>query len=315
MKIKRITALLALIAAASAAVSCGDTAAPAPAPKTETGTTALSEDSFTEEVQEYPYEIKDFGGYVFKVLNQDDKLWDGTTHILDFDSESGEPINDAIYTRNRNAEEKLNFKLEVIKDVIDGNSIRKKMEQSVLSADDAYAEVYLPLNYSGSTSFTGEYTMNLNDIETLHLTESWWNQAFISSATIGDQLLYTSIDNFNLMGIAWSNAVLFNKNMFESYVYDLPYDAVRKCAWTYDMMYSLIKNVVNLNGADNWDATSDGSCTYGFVTEHSGGIISLLSGSGEFLIQRNDKNIPELNIRNQRLIAAYHSLPQAFPPP
>lgn len=268
-----------------------------------------------EEGLKYPYELGDYDGFVFTVLNQEDDFWSGTTHVLDFESETGDPVNDSIYRRNREAEDSLNIKIEIVKDVIDNNSMRKKMEQSVIANEDAYSAVYLPLNYGNATSFTGEYTLNLHSIDTLRLTEPWWNQVFIESATVGDNLLYTSIDNFNLMSVAWCNMLLFNITMFQNYSYDMPYDAVRNGAWTYDMMYSLMSNVVNINGDDNWSAKTDGNCVYGFATEHGGGILSLLSGSGEFLVNLGEDRIPELDIGNERLFNAYDSLLTALSQP
>ncbi len=53
----------------------------------------------------YPYEAADLGGRNFTFLNVADNLWQGTFHVLDYEEESGEPVNDALFRRARGTEE------------------------------------------------------------------------------------------------------------------------------------------------------------------------------------------------------------------
>lgn len=58
-----------------------------------------------EEIPPYPYETADLGGRNFTFLNVADNLWQGTFHVLDYEEESGEPVNDALFRRARGTEE------------------------------------------------------------------------------------------------------------------------------------------------------------------------------------------------------------------
>jgi hypothetical protein len=275
-------------------------------------TSASIETAAEETTAAYPYELKEFDGYTFTFLNQEDDFWTGSHHILDYESETGDAVNDAIYQRCRKTEDDLGIGIEVIKGALDNNALRLSMEKAVMANEDVYDAVYLPLNYGGSTSLTGKYVLNLHDISTLNLENEWWNQTFIAAATIGDNRLYTTIDFVNMMGYAYCNALYFNKNMIVDYGLEEPYDLVRNGSWTYDKFFEYIAPVVNLNSDDSFKPAADGTCIYGISGQHSETTMTLLDGCGDFLITKNDQNLLELDSDIERIITAYDKLTDAL---
>lgn len=243
---KRISALLLLMAMLA---SCGNaenketTADNGTEQNTETETVA--ENVETEAV--YPGEVRKYDGYTFTILNQEDNFWTGSNHILDYEELTGDGLSDAVYNRNRDAEATLDIRLEIIKGSLgQANDMRAMMNKAVAAMEDVYDVVYMPLNYAGATSFDGKSTMNLHTVKSLLLDREWWSQSFIKEATIGDDLLYTTIDYVNLMGYAYSNGLIYNRGMYEKYGMETPYDLVREGKWTYDRVNEAIANVVSM---------------------------------------------------------------------
>ena len=252
--------------------------------------------------------MEDFGGYEFTFLNQEDDFWTGSHHILDYESETGESVEDAVYLRNRAAEEKLNFKINVEKGDI-ASDLRGRMNKTVQAGEDAYDAVYLPLNYNASTSFGSEYVLNLKEIDALHLDQPWWNQSFIETATLQNDILYTSIDYVNLMGYCYANIICFNKDMMRKLAFDTsPYDLVRDGTWTYDAMYEYMKSAVNMGSQSDFKTDLSGDAVYGFACQHAEGPTMLIQGSGSYLVALDDNGIPVIEEDLTRLSGVVDSL-------
>ena len=283
----------------------------------DNGTESITEAASTTENEEteaaYPAEVKKYDGYTFTILNQEDDFWTGSNHILDYEELTGDGLSDAVYNRNRDAEATLDIKLEIIKGSLgQTNDMRAMMNKAVAAMEDIYDVVYIPLNYSGATSFDGKSTLNLHTVKSLLLDREWWSQSFIKEATIGDNLLYTTIDYVNLMGYAYSNGLIFNRGMYEKYGMETPYEFVRAGKWTYDRMNEAIANVVSMGTQTDWKPDLGGDAIYGLVGQHAEATVTLLQASGERLIVKDDKNMPVLNTAIDRAMDAYDRLMQIF---
>ncbi len=279
---------------------------------TAVDTTASADTTAAETQAIYPIELPDYEGYTFTFLNQEDDFWAGSNHVLDYDATTGEPVNDAIYNRCRMAETDLGIVIDVVKGKLDGNALRSDMQKAVSAGEDVYDAVYLPLNYSNSTSLTGEYVLNLYDISSLNLETDWWNDTFIDAVTIGENKLYTTIDYVNMMSYAYCNAMYYNKEMVADFNLDEPYDLIRSGAWTYEEMFRYIEPVININSDSGFAPASDGTCVYGLASQHSEATMTILDGCGDFLIAKNTDNIPELNPQIERIVSSYGKLTDAF---
>lgn len=304
----RMTCILLLLAMLS---SCGGSETPVNTG--ETASTDNSAETAAETEKVYPAELSDYSGYTFTFLNNEDDFWTGSNHILDYEGITGDSLSDAVYTRNRNVEEKLNIKFEVIKGSLATDSdMRKLMNQSIAAQEDIYDIVYAPLYFAGATSFDGQSTINLYDIPTLRLDEEWWNQSFIASATIGEDILYTSIDYVNLMGYCYCNILYFNKELLDNNGLEYPYDAVKNGIWTYDKMFEMMSVTANIGTQTNWSPDLSGDAVYGFTSMHQEATIATLLGSGVALISKDSTGIPQINTDLNRLVDAYDTLLNNF---
>lgn len=170
--------------------------------------------------------------------------------------------------------------------------MRSTLNTVVAAGEDVYDVVYLPLNYAGS-SFGSKNVLNLKTVDTLMLDQPWWNQSFIETATLQDDVLYTTIDYVNLMGYAFANVLYYNKDMIRNLGFDeSPYDLVRSGVWTYDAMRSYMKTAVNMGSQSDFTPDINGDAIFGFACAHEEGPLMLAQGSGSFLITVNSDRMP-----------------------
>ncbi len=302
---KRTKFVTSLLLASLLLIACGDDNVTDT--EKQTGQTDVTTTDIAVNERTYPGTLSDFNGYEFTFLNQEDDFWGGAHHVLDYDTETGVAVEDAIYLRNRAAEDKLNITIKVEKAELD--NMRGMMTKAVTAGEDVYDVVYLPLYFSGSSSFGSDYVMNLKEIDTLLLDQPWWNQSFVESATLQGDVLYTSIDYVNLMGYAYINMICFNKDMMKSLSFDeLPYDLVREGRWTYDAMFTYMKAAVNMGSQTDFKLDLNGDAVYGLACEHEEAPIMLMQGSGSYLITLNEDRIPVLEEDLTRLSNAADAL-------
>jgi len=295
-----LTLILILLVTSSCGSGSAETEDPSAAPAETEAQTQPAETEVS-----YGYDKPAMDGYEFTILNCIDELWGGSNHVIDYNELIGEPVQDAIYTRARQVEEEMNLKLNVSKFGI--FDLYGELSKEVLSGGGNYDAAYTPLSHS-NTPLAGEYGYNLYDIDTLHLSENWWNQSFVDTATLFGDQLYASIDYINMMGYSYGNVMYFNKDMMIDHSLEIPYDTIREGKWTYDVMNQQMSAVVNLNGDATFAADNNGNCVWGYAVQHAEGTMSLLDGAGEFLVVLDDDNAPVLRSDNVRLLDAYDTL-------
>ena len=107
----------AVVLCAMLMVSCGEAAVQQNEIESTKDTNVSADADVIAETEKevYPGKIDDYEGYTFTFLNQADVFWEGAHHIIDYAEISGDPVNDAIYERNRTAEKDLNIVIKVNK--------------------------------------------------------------------------------------------------------------------------------------------------------------------------------------------------------
>lgn len=257
--------LLLLIAAllTSTFVSC----AGENEPETTADTTQTTvEDLDTDAGWQYPN--VDYAGGEYRMLNYD-KLWDMYIH-MDAEELTGEPLNDAMYNRNRAIEEKLNCK--IIEKEIESDAsgtltiLTDAAKTSIISGSDDYDVMFIPAN---STSFVVEgYMLDLMAIPELHLHEDWWDSVAVEAMTLRNKL-YFAMGDINLMAYDSMWCLFFNETMMENHGMDKPYDLVREGAWTLDKLAEYCSAIANLNEDDSFKWNKNGTCVWGISSHQS----------------------------------------------
>ena len=153
MKRKIVSALL-LTALLAGCVSCGnDTGGTTDSTNEKIPGNDMSETGMSDEVttEEYVYPPLDLDGAVLTILNPT-TTW-GFYAYMDFETQTGESLDDAVYERNRFVEEKYNMKLEIVEDDIDKNY--EKYRSSILAGDDTMTPLIFAVTASRPSLPTG----------------------------------------------------------------------------------------------------------------------------------------------------------------
>ena len=203
-------ALAALLSVSTAFTACGGEAAPSGDSTAAGDTTPVT----TEPAYDYP--TLDCGGEEFSILNGS-TTW-GFYHYIDHETQTGDMLDDAVFDRNRDLEERFNFKMKVTEDDI--MKLTEKIRTSLMAGDSEWDVIFNGATYNGSLVTEGMY-YNLADIPEFRLDEPWWEQSVIEEATINDAI-YFAMTDFTLFGIESAWCVFFNEDMLSDLGLDRP---------------------------------------------------------------------------------------------
>ncbi len=256
----------------------------------ETTTEMSEEDKYAAVIASIPSE--DYDGYEFKIAARGDS--NGVWKSLDITSEgeNGEPINDAVYERNRLLEEKLNVK--VVNAASATSAPNEIVTKAILASEDAYDVVSDGLSYL-STMALNEYLVDYNDITAVDLDNEWWDQELRTGLSIKDRIYYATGD-ISIMDNTGTWCVLFNKDISTNLGLDDQYELVKSGAWTLDKLHAnATEAALDLDG----DGAMTGNDQYGFLSEWFN-TYALWVGADQKIISKDADDIPVLSLYNDR---------------
>lgn len=242
-------------------------------------------------------EVNDYEGYIFKIVstNQNDRHTDFIA-----EEENGATLNDLVFRRNMQVEEKYNITIEP--EAMDFGSINALIQKNVSSGDNSY-----DLHMSNATAYTlasGGYLMALNAMPGLDITKPWWDQDAISGMSIGGNI-YMITGDITPNGMLSSECVLFNKNLFDARGIVYPYDSAFAGTWTLDEMYEICGNLTeDINGDGKYDSKTDlFSITCWFDAAHG-----FFYGAGGRMTEKDSEDIPSLSWDIERYTDIYNKI-------
>lgn len=293
-KSQKLLTTLILSAILGATSACGGSPA-------QTSDTILT-DATTEEqpTAGYPYyEGSDLKGKTFSVYNVKKDLWNMIC-VLQPDEVNGETINDAIYNRNELVKSKLNCSIEEI-NAADYNTMKTDVQTMVLAGDRTYDAVYMPM-FLLTDGLTENYYHCLNDIDTLHLEESYWDQVLLEATSLKKKN-YFATSSAHLMGWDGLWCLFFNESMMDDLQLEYPYQLVRDGKWTLDKLTEYSKAAANLNGDDSFALNADGKSVYGCLSFNNS-IDKFLFGLGIDYVSKDKDDMPVLACESEKFISA-----------
>ena len=123
---------------------------------------------------------KDFEGKDFRFIGRDPtKAGAYTTVDVWSEGENGEPLNDAVFARNRTLEENYNIKIS-----FNGvSSPRDTVKSSILAGDDVYEVIFD--RWSDQQALAGEgMLIDLTGVDYIDFDQPWWDQRQIESTAL-----------------------------------------------------------------------------------------------------------------------------------
>ena len=231
----------------------------------------------------YDYPDVDYEGYEFKILNVDSFY---NCYVkTDVEEQTGELVDDAVYTRNRKVEEKLGIRISEQAETFTGWNDRNKpatiLQQDVTAGDENFDCVYVSM--AGAPGIvTGGYVLDLNKVPGLNLDKEWWDTELNSALEI-DGKLFCATSPLQLTSLDLTWVLFFNRKILEQNKLDLPYDLVRDGKWTMDKMNEYVSACANLNGDDSFTFKADGKATYGIAGHNTAPYLMLLAGNNKLI--------------------------------
>ena len=173
-----------------------------------------------------------------------------------------EPVNDAVYERNKAVEERLGVKLNSIEEPGDSAYIvTNKASTSVKSGTHEYdilaAACYVAVNESLNGTFA-----NMRKSLYIDFDKPWWSQGY-NEVVEYQGAQYCGLSSALLSQYRFAFVTLFNKDMFTDVGQPFLYDAVDNGTWTLDKQISLIPIFHQDNGNNVQDEEDD---IFGFVS-------------------------------------------------
>jgi len=236
----------------------------------------------------------DFEGQNIRILNHDRAYWAWSELMAE--TMTGEPINDAIYTRNAMVEEGLNVTITEIH-VSDAPGMASR---SIMAGLDEFDVVFTDSSQAGILASRGMY-LNLRNVPGLNLDALWWNQNANQSAELLGRLFFTTSDASLVTNDAlW--VLYFNTVMLQDLQLPNPYDLVREGRWTMDALYDMVRAAArDVNGSGVWGVDD----IWGISSHHTSFLAFFLC-QGQQLIRRDDQGHPYLVTPDERFLRAHY---------
>lgn len=213
------------------------------------------------------------GDFVFLVVGGDDEAY----HSVEIGAEelNNELINDAVYTRNKFVEEKLNINIVCEYDM----DVPTRASTAIGSSLDVY-DVIMPFMNDAPALALNDYIVPLNDIETLQLEREWWDQRANEQLSIGHKLFFTTGD-ISMLDNDCTQGIMFNIDLIGMYDLANPYDLVKQGTWTIDELHTMARAATQDNASEYTDS-------WGFHI-NGNGATGLYISSGHNLIAKDEE--------------------------
>ena len=316
MKMRRIMALLLCALMVLVPVSCGKgeeatttTAATTVAGGDTTSGSATETTAATEPVEELEITVKpEYSGKTVNILCC------GNWSYKEFWAEeiTGEPLNDARYNMAAMLDELMGVKIQVEEDFGSSGGSGKgfsKVTNSTMAGDHAYDIASIGTYDVSSLAYQG-YLYDLNTMENIDLSKSWWDPKAQEQLEIGGHMFYTTGDAMTLDNNC-TYCILFNKSMIAENKLESPYELVKNNQWTQEKMIEMSQGIgADLDGNGKYDDQD----RYGFLiwTDSAIGIMhaagarfaTIENGDTITYTLNNEKNLAVLerwiNVRNDK---------------
>ncbi|MCL2517130.1 MAG: hypothetical protein FWF15_01075 [Oscillospiraceae bacterium] len=270
-------------------VSCGGNAVENNTKKDES-TAAI--DTTAEELRDNVPAMT-FGGEIINILENDRSNQNMVKSQIFSTGENGDLINDAIYRRNINIEDRFDIKLNVTLSTSAGTAVQR----AVLADDDTYDLVNERIqDIKGVLS--KNMLINLKTLPYVDFSMPWWDQRATKDFSIANKL-FINISASDLTATQHTWLVSFNKVLMDDVQMEYPYQLVRDGKWTIDKFYSMIMEI-NPRDLDG-DGIMNEKDFWGLGNEYYNTCV-MLSGAGERMFRKDADDIPFVSMNTARAV-------------
>ena len=167
------------------------------------------------------------------------------------EEEKGETVNDAVYNRNLQIEERFDIKFLHVQSGKNVNNLWQEIGAIIQSGDD-FCDIIC--GEKMKNLYTENALVNLREVEAFNFDAPWWLPA-ADSLTVNNKL-YTIQSAIAYNMLAYARVIYMNVDLAKSNNIEIPYDDVRAGTWYLDDWIQMTKDLykdVNGNGERDWN--------------------------------------------------------------
>ena len=218
--------------------------------------------------------VVDMGGYTFRQLIRNNDRW-----VADMvaDEQTGEVVNDAIFRRRTELEERYNCAFTYQRSSNDNSEMDAK--PGIIAGDDAYD--WIVGHPRACASYANEgLVMDWSALPYVDLTKSWWDQDAVENFKMPGGIFWMTGDlSYESLGAA--NCMLFNKDYLRDNQVEFPYQMVKDGKWTFDAFLGMVQDYSRDLDGDGVIGDND---IYGYVSFRWIGPIQAFITSGSRVV-------------------------------
>ncbi len=217
---------------------------------------------------------------------------------------SSDPLEDAVYRRD----DKLGTEFGITFNNIyqpDFNIISTNVKNDVTANTGEFHLVYQHMIDAARGLAPGGYLYNLSELEYVDFDKEWWDQDCKNGFVIGENMMLVCGDLLpSTMMITAS--VLFNKNLFDEYDWQYPYQDAREGKWTMDDMLDMTKEQTkDLNGDGKIYYADD---FFGITAWCADADFNFFYGAGATMFSHDEDHLPVFDPDTDRLQQIYEKV-------
>ncbi len=249
MKVKILSAFLAILTLLACLVGCVDTQEPE---EQGSGNTEVETDAYQEALDLIDI---DMDGDDFAIICRNDA--GNSQNEMLREETSSDPLEAAVYTRNLLLAEKCN--INYIVSPIATSEVVSAIENDIKGGSGEYS-VAMPDMVGAGTMATRGLIRDFNDLPYIDLDAEWWDQG-TASMNIGGKVFWMNSD-INYLAHDVTFLILFSKVLAEKEGLDNLYETVENHEWTLDVFGSYVEKVTQ---DANGDGKYDSNDTFGLI--------------------------------------------------
>jgi hypothetical protein len=232
----------------------------------------------------------DYEGVIFTILG-DAKF----TNYLTTEEQTGDVINDAIFSRNANVGERFNIGFDKL--VYGESDTMNYAANSILADDDEFQLIANHIVCLGMRA-TNDYLINWYDMPRVDFSREWWSDSTTEDLTYQDKA-FIAIGDFAVSAIGRAYCMFYNKALAADYNLPNVYEIVNGGGWTIDKLIELTADTYSdLNG----DNKRDSDDFYGFSTDSKSNVNVYLWAFGKRICTRADDGTMEITYYDEKLV-------------
>ena len=215
------------------------------------------------------------------------------------EEQTGEVINDAIYTRQRKVEDRFGVEIIEFESKSAAEDIRRAVQANTTDFDLSF------INLMGAPTLASEgFLVDFYTIPEIQLDQPWWDQKAIEDMSIDHKLFYCT-SAFDITRLDGIRTVYYNKELASQFELGNLYEMVDNGTWTIDKYTELATQVKGDLDGDNQATDQD---RYGVVSYGELLIDTLVAGCGFKFIDKDENDLLVSNINSEAFYTAYEKI-------